>query len=374
MRDGHARTRSDLVKLTGLARSTVTLRLEALLDRRWIVPAEGPVSSGGRPATAFTFNTGARLVLAADLGVMHARAAVTDLGARVLAERRAGIAIAEGPEKVLDWLIEAFTGLLAETGHTLAEVCGVGVGLPGPVSHGTGRPVSPPIMPGWDGFDVPGRLGARLGAPVLVDNDVNIMAVGEHWSTGRGTAHMIFVKLGTGIGSGLITEHRLHRGAQGAAGDIGHIRASAEAADALCRCGNTGCLEAVAGGGALAARLRAEGLDADTAWDVVRLVRAGDRTAVTLVRQAGREIGQVLASLVNFFNPGVIVIGGELADAGEHLLAGVRESVYSRSLPLATAHLNIRVSELGEQVGIIGAAVLVIEETLSPDAVDRSLT
>jgi len=373
LRDGRARTRTELVKLTGLARSTVTVRLDALLDKRWIVPSGESVSSGGRPAVAFAFNRGARVVLAADLGALHARAAITDLGAGILAERRAEIAIDEGPEKVLGWLVDTFTELLGETGHAREEVSGAGVGLPGPVSHETGRPVNPPIMPGWDGFDVPGWLGERLGVPVLVDNDVNIMALGEHWSASRDIEHMIFVKLGTGIGSGVISGHRLHRGAQGAAGDIGHIGVGGETTDAICRCGNTGCLEAVAGGGALATRLRESGLEASNAWDVVRLVRSGDPTAINLARQAGREVGEVLASLVNFFNPGVIVIGGELADAGEHLLAGVRERIYIRSLPLATANLQIRVSDLGESVGVIGAAVMVIEDALSPAAVDRSL-
>ncbi|MDX6742437.1 ROK family protein [Actinocorallia sp. A-T 12471] len=382
LRDGQARTRTELMRLTGLARSTVTIRLDGLLDQRWITPAGPSVSSGGRPAVAFAFNPRARVVLAADLGAMHARAAVTDLSAQVIAEHRAEMAIAEGPEKVLGWLVDTFTELLADSGHTLADVCGAGVGLPGPVSHDTGRPVNPPIMPGWDGFDVPGWLGARLRTadrevPVLVDNDVNIMALGEHWVSGHAVEHMLFVKLGTGIGSGVITEHRLHRGAQGAAGDIGHIRTvrpGAVGAETVCRCGNTGCLEAVAGGAALTARLNEAGLPARTAEDVVRHVRAGEHTALALVRQAGRDLGEVLSSLVNFFNPDLIVVGGELADAGEHLIAGVRERVYSRSLPLATAHLQIRVSGAGERAGVVGAAVLVIEDALAPDAVDRSLT
>ncbi|WP_214417339.1 ROK family transcriptional regulator, partial [Sphaerisporangium fuscum] len=372
LRDGRARTRAELMQLTGLARSTVSQRLDALLEQRWIVPAEDAISSGGRPATAFAFNTSARVVLAADLGATHARLAVTDLGTQVLAERSANILITDGPERVLDWLVENFEQLLAETGRTFAQVCGAGIGLPGPVEHDTGRPVNPPIMPGWDGFDVPGYLGPRLGVPVLVDNDVNIMALGEHWAALPEVEHMVFVKIGTGIGSGLITEHRLHRGAQGAAGDIGHIR-TPSAAELVCRCGNIGCLEAIAGGGALAARLREAGEDAVNSRDVVRLVRAGNAQAIQLIRQAGREIGDVLASLVNFFNPTVIVIGGDIAEAGEYLLAGVREIVYSRSLPLATQNLGIRVSQLGDRAGVIGASVLVIEHVLNPVAVDRSV-
>ncbi|MGW4892877.1 ROK family protein [Kitasatospora sp. NPDC004240] len=371
LRDGHARTRTELMQLTGLARSTVSQRLGALLDQRWIIPTGDAISSGGRPAVAFAFNAGARIVLAADLGATHARIAITDLATRVLAERGQDMPITLGPEHVLGWLVEEFLDLLTEAGLTLGNVCGVGIGLPGPVAHTTGRPVNPPIMPGWDGFDVPGWLEPRLGAPVLVDNDVNIMALGEHWAASPEVEHLLFVKVGTGIGSGIITEHRLHRGAQGAAGDIGHIRV-ASAADQLCRCGNIGCLEAVAGGAALAARLRAEGADADDSRAVVTLVRAGNPRAIQLIRQAGRDLGEVLAALVNFFNPGVIVIGGDISDAGEHLLAGVREVVYSRSLPLATQHLAIRGRELGDRAGVIGAAVMVIEHTLDPAVVDRA--
>ncbi|GLX97479.1 ROK family protein [Herbidospora sp. NBRC 101105] len=366
LRDGQARTRAELVQLTGLARSTVSQRLDALLSHQWIVPADDAISSGGRPATAFTFNRGARVVAAADLGATHARVAVTDLASTVLAERRVDLPIDRGPEEVLGWLVVTLKELLVETG---GELCGVGVGLPGPVSHSSGRPVNPPIMPGWDGFPVPDWLGSRLGAPVLVDNDVNIMALGEHWAARRDVEHLVFVKIGTGIGCGIISERRLHRGAQGAAGDIGHIRVTTSD-EVVCRCGNSGCLEAVASGAAIANQLDAAGVEAHGSRDVVNLVRQGNTMAVQFARQAGREIGDVLASIVNFFNPSVIVIGGDMAEAGEHILAGVREVIYSRSLPLATQHLSIRATELGDRAGIIGAAVMVIEHVLSPEAVD----
>lgn len=372
LRDGQARTRAELVQLTGLARSTVSQRLDVLLNHRWIVPTEDAISSGGRPAVAFAFNSSARVVLSADLGATHARVAVTDLATTVLAERTADLAIDRGPEPTLEWLLETFLELLAETGHSVEQVCGVGVGLPGPVEHASGRPINPPIMPGWDGFPVPEWLGGRLGAAVLVDNDVNIMALGEHWAARPEADQLVFVKIGTGIGCGIISDRRLHRGAQGAAGDIGHVRVSS-AADVVCRCGNTGCLEAVAGGAAVAAKLAAAGVPAAHSRDVVNLVRQGNTQAVQLIRQAGREVGDVLASIVNFFNPAVIVIGGDIAEAGEHVLAGVREVIYSRSLPLATQHLSIRTSELGDRAGVVGAAVMVIEHVLDPGTVDRAV-
>ncbi len=373
LRDGQARTRAELVQLTGLARSTLAQRLDALLSQQWIIPTEEAISSGGRPAIAFTFNRTARVVLSADLGATHARVAVTDLGTTVLAERAAEVSIDRGPEETLGWLQRTFEEMLAETGHRPDEICGIGVGLPGPVEHSSGRPVNPPIMPGWDGFPVPEWLGSRLGAPVLVDNDVNIMALGEHWAARPEADHLIFVKIGTGIGCGIISDRRLHRGAQGAAGDIGHIRV-ASALDTVCRCGNVGCLEAVASGAAMSAKLSADGVRAEDSRDVVRLVRGGNTHAVQLIRQAGREVGDVLASIVNFFNPSVIVVGGDISEAGEQVLAGLREVIYSRSLPLATQHLTITASELGDRAGVIGAAVMVIEHVLAPGSVDRSVS
>ncbi|GAB2817038.1 ROK family protein [Actinocorallia aurea] len=372
LRDGRARTRAELAQHTGLARSTVTQRLDALMHDGWVVETGDAISSGGRPAAAFVFNESVRVVLSADLGATHARLAVLDLGMSVLAERAVELHVDRGPRDTLGRVVAEFETLLAGLGRDLAHVCGVGVGLPGPVDHATGRPANPPIMPGWDGFPVPEWLGERIGAPVLVDNDVNIMALGEHRTVGQVTDHLIFIKIGTGIGCGIISGRRLHRGAQGAAGDVGHIQVVA-ASDAVCRCGNVGCLEAVASGASMAAELRAQGVPAEGSRDVVALLRAGDTRAARLIRQAGREVGGVMAAIVNFFNPSVIVIGGDIADAGEHVLAGVREAIYSRSLPLATQHLTIRASRLGDSAGVIGAAAMVVEHVLAPDMIDQSI-
>jgi len=273
---------------------------------------------------------------------------------------------------VLAWLRDCFDRMLAESGRTPADVRGVGVGVPGPVEFATGRPVNPPIMPGWDNHPISDELGDHYDAPVLVDNDVNLMALGEHWSTWPDAEHLLYVKVGTGIGCGIVAGGEIHRGAEGAAGDIGHVRVTADES-VVCRCGNVGCLEAVAGGRAIAARLRELGLATESSRDVVGQVRAGNPEAVRLVREGGRTLGDVLASVVNFFNPAVIVIGGDVADAHEQLLAGVREVVYQRSLPLATRHLRVVRSSLGDRAGVLGAAMMVTEHVLAPEAVDRAL-
>ena len=208
------------------------------------------------------FNRDAGVVLAGDLGATHSRVAVTDLAGEVMAQDVHDIAVAEGPDVVLTWLEQTFDRLLLEIGRASEDVRGVGVGLPGPVEFAAGRPVSPPIMPGWNLYPVGERLGERFSAPALVDNDVNIMALGEYWSNWRDEEFLLFVKIGSGIGSGIVTHGRVHRGADGAAGDIGHIHLP-DHDDVICRCGNLGCLEAIAGGAALATQLRDLGVDAE---------------------------------------------------------------------------------------------------------------
>jgi predicted NBD/HSP70 family sugar kinase len=372
LRDGVPRTRSELTTVTGLARSTVRARLDALLDAGLVSDGGSEASTGGRPAGRFVFNARARVVLAAEVGATHATIAVTDLTSAPLAVRRLDQDIAEGPEVVLPRLIAAWRALLAETGLESTRVAGVGIGLPGPVEHSTGRPNNPPIMPGWDGYDVPGLISAELGVPVLVDNEVNLMALGEHTTSFPEAEHLIVIKVATGIGAGFISNGLLHRGAVGAAGDLGHILAP-HAGDVPCRCGNTGCLEAVASGSAIAAALRAKGVEAYTSSDVVALVRAGNLEAGQAVRQAGRNIGEVLAACVSMFNPSLIVVGGTVALAGEMLLAGVREAIYRRSLPLATGNLRIVPSQAGDDAGVLGAAAMVVQHVLSPAVVDRQL-
>ncbi|GAA3742109.1 ROK family protein [Spinactinospora alkalitolerans] len=369
LRDGRPRTRSELAGVTGLARSTVTQRVDALLASGLIGPAGEAASTGGRPPATFAFMPSARVVLAADLGATYARLGLTDMAGQVLAETRADLDIARGPEEVLDWVVRNGRELLEEAGRSRADLLGVGIGLPGPVEHSTGRAVNPPIMPGWDGFDVPGHVEERLAGPVLVDNDVNIMALGEHFAQWSDTGHLMFVKVATGIGCGIISDGGVYRGAKGAAGDMGHIQVPRGAGRA-CQCGNTGCLEAVASGSAIAAELSARGVDARTALDVVELARSGSVPALHSLRQAGRDIGEVLAASVNMLNPSIIIIGGSLALAGDHLLAGVREVIYQRSLPLATEDLRIVSSRVGERAGVIGAAVMVVEHGLSPERVD----
>lgn len=367
LRDGVPRTRAELAKATGLARSTIATRVDELMRMGLITPVAEAASTGGRPPSLFALNPAAKVVIAADVGASHATVAVTDLTGGILAAHSEPLDIALGPVPVLTWLVEGASQLLDQLGRDRSHVAAIGIGVPGPVEHSTGQPVNPPIMPGWDRFDIPGWLNQHLEVPVLVDNDVNIMALGERSAAWPGVEHLMFVKIATGIGAGLISGGTLQRGAQGVAGDIGHVQV-ARAANVPCRCGNRGCLEAIAAGPAIARTLREQGVEAHTGSDVVDLVKRGSIEAIQAVRQAGRDIGEVLTTCVSLVNPSVIAIGGSMARVGEHLIAGVREVVYTRSTPLATEHLSIVQSATADRAAILGASMLAVEHALSPEA------
>jgi predicted NBD/HSP70 family sugar kinase len=282
-----ATSRAEIARATGLARSTVSQRIGVLVALGLVLEEGDARSTGGRPATRLRLNESGGVVLAADLGANHDRLIVSDLAGHVLAEQTAQRSIAQGPELILGWVRDNFLAQLTQLGLGVGQVVGMGIGVPGPVEFAAGRAVKPPIMPGWHGVSIPEHFAdAFPGVDVLVDNDVNIMAVGEHRTSWPQVSDMIYVKVATGIGAGIISGGRLQRGAQGAAGDIGHIRAS-EHLDEICACGAAGCIEAVASGSALARRLRALGHDTQGAMDVVGLVQNGNADAVRLVRVAG---------------------------------------------------------------------------------------
>ena len=370
LRDGSPRTRAELAAKTGLARSTIALRVEELMSLGLIGPVEDAQSTGGRPSSQFALKPSAKFVLAADVGATHATIAVTNLSGVIVGETIGSIDIADGPEIVLNWMIATGRTLLEEHGLSQADVIAIGIGLPGPVEHSTGRPINPPIMPGWDEFDVPGFVKQQLEVPVLVDNDVNIMALGEQSFAWPQTDNLLFVKVATGIGAGVISGGRLLRGAQGIAGDIGHVQIS-RGAGVACHCGNRGCLEALASGPAIARSLSDAGLDVTNTASVIELVKHGNIEAIQAVRQAGRDLGEVLTACVSLMNPSVIAVGGSMAAVGDHLIAGVREIIYTRSMPLATSKLTIVQSAAGANAAVMGASILAIHHALSPEGIDR---
>lgn len=367
---GTADNRVDLVRAVGLARSTVNTHLDALLAAGVVIECGSKASGGrGRPAHRLALAPRAGVVLAADVGAHSTRLAVADLAQTVLAERQITLDIGSGPQRSLDVLTEHFRSLLAASEAPPEEVKALVMGLPGPVDPRMGMPVRPPIMPGWDGFPVGDMMGERFSCTASVNNDVNLMALGEARALQPTESPLLFLKIGTGIGGGIVSaDGELHRGSDGAAGDIGHIRVPG-ADDVVCQCGNVGCVEAVASGDALLRRLRAEEGGPQSLDDLATLLRNGDATAVRLVRSAATTVGEVVAMLVHFYNPKRIVLGGLVTAASDDMLAGVRSVVYRRALPLATRHLSLTNSTLGRSAGLAGCVVAGIENVLSPTGI-----
>ncbi|MFE5239517.1 MULTISPECIES: ROK family transcriptional regulator [unclassified Streptomyces] len=352
-------------------------RLLGELDRLVVagrVSEAGPAASrGGRRSTLVQLDPGIRFA-AVDLGASSIDIEITDGALAPVASCSEPADIRSGPDAVLGRISELLHAMADEGHYTRLDA--IGIGVPGPVSFREGVPVSPPIMVGWNRFPVRDTLAKAHGCPVVVDNDVNVMSLGErHSGVARTVDHLLFVKIGSGIGSGMQHHGRIYRGAEGCAGDIGHVQVEAESEGPVCSCGNTGCLEAYFGGvalardateaaesgrsPALAGRLAERGVL--TAQDVAECASGGDNTSVNLVRAGGHRVGQVLATLVSFMNPSMIVIGGGLTGLGYPLLAEIRSVVYKRSLPLATGNLPIVMSELGPRAGVVGAAFLASE-------------
>ncbi|MFF0308599.1 ROK family protein [Streptosporangium sp. NPDC004379] len=358
---GQAESRAELARLSGLAPSSVSLRVEELLDAALLVEEGAGTSRGGRRPRRLRVSPTAGLLAVADLGTHHARLALLDLSGVPLVVEERPCDIALGPEATLDWMAAAFDDLLRSHAPPGVPLRGVGTGIPGPVDPATGRVVSPSRMPGWNAFPVADHLAARYDLPVLVENDANLMAVGEAraWP---GCDNLMVLKAGSGIGCGLIVEGRLHRG-RGAAGDISHVRVRADSS-AMCSCGHPDCLEAYASGAALMGALADQGFAVHRPADVADLVADGVPEATALVRNAGRLIGEVLTVLVNFINPDAIVVGGSLSGA-EPLISAVRAAVYERCLPLATRDLEIAVTRTGPDAALLGAGSLLLDAVLA---------
>jgi glucokinase-like ROK family protein len=383
LRDRGATSRVELGEAVGLSRSKVAVELDRLADLGLVEGAGLADSRGGRRSHLVALSRDLRFV-GVDIGATSVDVAVTDGELRLLARASAPSDVRRGPRPVLDLVVELLGKLRGE--GAFAELHGVGVGVPGPVSQRDGAAVVPPIMPGWDRFPIRDVMVGELGAPVMVDNDVNIMALGElHAGTARSVRDLLFVKIGTGIGCGIVVGGQVYRGVTGSAGDIGHIRVDirgdvrGDTDGPVCACGNTGCLEAWFGGAALARDAEALARSDRSPWLAERLARAGrltaadvgaaaaagDPAASRLVRDGGRRLGHVLASLVSFANPGLVVIGGGVAGLGHPLLAEIRSVVYRRSAPLATGNLPIVLSELGDTAGVVGGARLVSDSLLA---------
>jgi predicted NBD/HSP70 family sugar kinase len=362
-------TRAEIGALTGMSRTAVTARVRELTARDLVIEQEQAPSTGGRPATLLSFNADAGIVLTAAIGGSRARLAVCDLAGDVRAATDIDQEPGFRPEDLMPDVVKRLDALLGESGHRGARIFGVGVSLPGTVDPQRGCSLDSPVLSGWDGVPLLPYFQELTDAPVVLDNDANAFALAE-WRAGAGRSFddVLVLKASTGLGAGIIAGGVLQRGAMGAAGEFGHNKTAA-ADGRACRCGDIGCLEAVAGGWALVRTLTQEGRTVRHLRDAVELAHSGDAQARRLIRDSGRHVGEVLAGAVNILNPAALVVAGDVAGAYDVFVAGLRETLYGNATALATRTLQIVPAQLGDSAGVVGTAMMVLDHVLDPQAI-----
>ena len=369
-------SRTEISGITGWSKAKASQEIRSLVNKGYLVEIGEGISKGGRRPRLLRINNQLGYMVGVDIGATSIDVAFADLTGKIIRRGSQAADVRNRPEVLLGACIDLIKELAAQLGCNTNQILGIGIGVPGPVDFARGVLVAPPLMPGWENFPI--RSFFRESFPsafMVVDNDVNIMALGEQRSgDGAGIDHFIFIKIGTGIGAGIVSNGKIHRGSDGCAGDIGHICVDKEGP--LCACGNKGCLEAMSAGPSIAARAMdaaQNGLSPilrqirETNGGILRpedvnvACREGDQAALDIIRASGQMVGDVLASLVNFFNPSHIFIGGGIANFGNHLLVAIRRAVLHRSLPLATTHLSIKFSSMGSDAGVTGAIALALD-------------
>lgn len=362
-------TRAEIAAHTGLSRTAVGARLAVLLDSGLVVECEPAPSTGGRPATQLSFNADAGVVLSAAVGISRTRLAVCNLAGTVLALTDIDQEVALGPDdlmpdviKGLDVLLEQFPGV---------TVYGVGLSLPGAVDAERGCSCGSAILRGWDGVDLRPYFGGlpRAGTTVVLGNDANAIALAERGEA----ADVLVLKASSGLGAGIVAGGVLLHGANSAAGEFGHNKVLA-AQGVPCRCGDTGCLEAVAGGWAIVRALQQQGRSVRHLRDVAELAHDGDPEARRMVRDSGRHVGEGIAPAVNLLNPALIVIAGDMAGVHDIFVAGLRETLYGNATAQATGDLRVRPATHGDRSATVGTALMVLDQVLGPAAVEALLT
>jgi predicted NBD/HSP70 family sugar kinase len=357
-------SRAEIARRTSLSRSTVSSLVAELQSDGLVVEREEPGAAhgehGGRPPILLSFDASAGAAVGIDFGHSHVRVAVSDLSSNILAERAATMDTDHAARHGLDVALELIDEALAEAGVERTRLIGAGLGLPGPVDQTDGVIGSSAILPGWVGVAAGEEMRRRLDVPVSVENDANLGALAElTHGAGRGATDLVYLKLASGIGAGLILGGRLYRGSGGVAGELGHVPVEPEGA--VCRCGNRGCLETAASTGALLEILRRSHGELTVA-QMLRLAREGDLGCRRVIADAGRVVGSAAAFVFNLLNPQRMIVGGDLAEAGDLLLDAVRSSVRLAALPAAAEAGSVVAGVLGERAQVLGALALAVGE------------
>jgi glucokinase-like ROK family protein len=376
-------SRADLADRMGLTRAAVTIIINDLIASGIILNTESRSTTSGRPPVVLEINPHQGCVGAVDLGARHLSVALGDFSARILEEVEVPFRVDEGPKKCLQEADKILQELLQKRGVSTSSLAAIGVGVPGPVIADKGMVMAPPIMPGWDRFPIRATLESQWGTAVTLNNDAELGALGEWaYGAGRGEKNLAFIKVGSGIGAGLIINQQIYGGNTGSAGEIGHL--TVDENGPLCACGNHGCLEAFAGGHAIAAQgrklvasgkrtlLSEKSPESLTARDVAEAARRGDLTAQEIIKRSGTFIGIAIAGLINLINPSTVIIGGGVAQVGDLMTGSIRQAVRERSLRASEHSVRITTAMLGRRSSLIGALVQAIHVAIHAAIEGRS--
>ncbi len=376
LRRSNQTSRAEIAHITGWSRAKTSQEVNALIKKSFLIEVGEGVSNGGRKPRLLHFNKEIGYIVGVDIGATSIEVALAEITGSILRRVTEAADVRQPPDELLGRCSMLILDLALAQGIRPDQILGIGVGVPGPVDFTRGVLVAPPLMPDWENYPIRNFFKETFqSAYVVVDNDVNIMALGEQRSGDAANIdHFLVIKIGTGIGCGIMAGRKIHRGSDGCAGDIGHICVDKQGP--ICRCGNHGCLEAMAAGPAIAEKAMQAAREGKselllkmmennhgmlTPENVNTACREGDEAALEIIRASGQMIGDVLAGLVNFFNPSHIFIGGGIANFGNHLLIAIKRAVLRRSLPLATTNLTISFSRIGPDAGIVGAIMLALE-------------
>ena len=368
-------SRAELARQMDLSRAALSTIVGDLENMGLVQESDPGLTTGGRRPILLEINPQQGYVVGIDMGATHLGMVIADFSGHVVHETELPFSIADGPVACVPKVDAVFHSFIDQSGIQLSQIQAIGVGVPGPVVVEAGAVCAPPIMPGWDGYPIRKNLENLWGLPVFLGNDAEFGALGE-WAAGagRGTKNLVYIKVGSGVGAGLLLDGNIYRGTTGCAGEIGHL--AIMESGPICTCGNRGCLEAVAGGWAIARQAREAvksgkrtqlgslELEKITARDVATAARLGDLVAQQIVTEAGAHLGIAVASLVNLVNPSMIVVGGGVAQLGDLLLEPIRKAVRERSLRSAAQAVRINAAVLGRRSTSVGAAVQAINIAL----------
>src|SRR5690349_22910255 len=363
-------TQAEIARSTGLSAATVSNIVRELKDGGTVEVT--PTSAGGRRARSVSLSGDAGIVVGVDFGHSHLRVAIGNLAHQVLAEESEPLDVDASWVQGFDRAEELVNRLIAATGVDRSKIAGVGLGVPGPIDVESGTVGASASLPGWVGTRPAEEMRGRLGVPVHVDNDANLGALGEMvWGSGRGVRDLAYIKVASGVGAGLVIDGRIYRGPGGTAGEIGHI--TLDESGPVCRCGNRGCLETFTAARYVLDLLRGSHGPGLTLARMVQLGREGDPGCRRVIADVGRHIGMGVASLANLLNPSRVVLGGDLAEAGELVLAPIRESVARYAIPSAARRLSVVAGGLGARAEVLGALALALSEVGDSTLLDGSV-